>query len=107
MSRESSSNLRFYCSKHAPVRKGFDGDPVTLIGKLVKIGFDAHHDGVAKEHMWVKVTGATREGAITGTLENDPAFVDGLHFGDVISLAVANIEDVFDGGETDGKIANN
>ena len=51
MSRESSSNLRFYCSKHAPTPKGIDGDPVTLIGKCVKLGFDAHHNRVTKEHM--------------------------------------------------------
>ena len=44
---------------------------------------------------------------MTGILDNDPAFVDGLHFGDVVSFAVIEIEDVFDGGEKHGQIGNN
>ena len=98
MPMEPISNIRIYCSKHAPKLKGFEGDPVSLIGRYVKVGFDADHEGVAVEHMWVEVIGVTQDGVITGKLANDPVFVDGLHCGDAISLTVADIEAVLKGG---------
>lgn len=58
------------------------------IGDHVKLGFrnPNKEDQVKAERMWVKVTGQN-----VGTLANEPAFIEGLSFGDTVEYHPDNI----------------
>ena len=94
---EPLENLRFFCNKHAPKKIAFDGDPVTLIGRHVKLGFQArpNEQNVKIEHMWVTVDSANRRnGVLTGKLANDPFYVDGIKCGSNVTFTVSDIEEL-------------
>lgn len=54
-------------------------------GDFVKFGFvlPKPKGNVTIERMWVQVA-VVVNGIITGTLANDPAYLDGIRFGDVV-----------------------
>lgn len=72
-------------------------DPKGLVGKHVKMGFDAPVLGTdCKEHMWVKVGSFKQsEGQLTfsGRLDNDPIYCD-MKDGDEVEFTADEIEEV-------------
>jgi len=99
--KEPLSNIQMLCPEHSPKPIDYDGDPVALVGRHVKLKFDtgpAPDDIPAerwpdKESMWVKVSrvdGST----LIGFLDNEPVAVD-MEVGDEVKFTVAEIVDIF------------
>jgi hypothetical protein len=98
---EDPKNIAMYCDKHAPKPIKFTGDPKTLIGAHVKLRFatgvpptaEAAKRWPSGEHMWVKVSGFDGE-TLTGTLDNEPVFIEDIELGDEVEFTLDEIEDV-------------
>lgn len=88
---ENPNNIQIVCPDHAPKPTGFDGDPVSLIGRFVKRAF-AQHGRV--EHMWVQIKEITDDGVLVGELNNDPVLVNDVKCGDTVTVNVEEIEEV-------------
>lgn len=70
--------------------------PALFVGRHVKKAFVVV-PGAGKpshERMWVKVTSATDDGMLTGTLENEPVYDCCLEAGEVVTLHAREIVDV-------------
>jgi len=91
---EPLSNVGMTCKKHAPKPMGYEGPLEDLIGKFVERGFTSKTGDT--EHMWVKVV-TVEDDVITGVLDNDPLFVDGLICGDETTVERGQIEAIYDG----------
>jgi hypothetical protein len=89
---ENPDNIRIVCPDHSPKPMGFEGDPVSLIGRYVKRAFE--QDGRV-EHMWVEVKKITDDGVLCGVLDNDPVVVNDVKCGDTVKVELCEIEEVF------------
>lgn len=87
---ESSDNMRFVHEEAIKPDSLYAKKPLEwFIGRLVKIAFQSADSWV--EHMWVKVN-KVQGHDLVGTLENYPAFVTHLGYGDQVTINRTQIE---------------
>jgi hypothetical protein len=98
MPKEPIENLTFRCEEHAPKPGKYAKElPETFVGKFVKVGFPGIRPDNGKEtieHMWVKITGVTKNGRLRGELNNVPLTQMPYEVGSTVFLAVDEIEEV-------------
>ena len=79
-----------------------DIDPLELVAKHVKLGFDTdYEDGVGptKEHIWILITSYNGDGKFTGEVDSVPVALD-LSRNDEVTFALEDIEDIYPEGES-------
>jgi uncharacterized protein YegJ (DUF2314 family) len=97
-SSKQLDNLQFVCADHAPKPESkYASEPLSFFkGKWVKKAFRVNYkkkDWPQREHIWVKILG-DKDGVLYGTLANQPLFLAKKNYGDEVTVALDEIEDL-------------
>ena len=92
---EPLENIGLFCNKECLKKAGrlktYLNVPLEkFIGKYIKVGFPITEE--RKEHMWVFVKEITKNGNLSGPLNNDPVYVDYVKNGDLVEVSRDEIE---------------